>query len=62
MMTTALLTKRRGSVQDGHGQSSHVAVQSIVRMIARAVTTHVTFVVHYHLHATTSFQGILFFR
>ena len=43
-------------------ESSHVAVQSIVRMIAGAVTTHVTFVVHYHLHATTSFQGILFFR
>jgi hypothetical protein len=62
MMATALLKKEGEACRTVMNQSLQVAVQSIVRMIAGAVTTHVTFVVHYHLHATTSFQGILFFQ
>jgi hypothetical protein len=62
MMTTAPLKKEGEACRTVMDQSSQVAVQSIVRMIAGAVTTHVAFVVHYHLHATTSFQGILFSR
>ena len=38
----------------GH-QLAHTTTDFVVRVIASAVTTHVVFVVHYQLHATTTF-------
>ena len=53
---TALLEKEGVNVQCTHGhQLEHTATDFVVRMIAGAVTTHIVFVVHYHLHATTTF-------
>jgi hypothetical protein len=34
---------------------AHTTTDSAVRMITSAVATHVALVVHYHLHATTTF-------
>jgi hypothetical protein len=43
-------------VQCSHGrQFAHTTTDFVVRMITSAVTTHVVFVAHYHLHATTTF-------